>query len=142
VSFTVNLGTSIGQVRILVGDDQEGKGPLPDGANFSDDQIGFFLSQEDNDPGRAAALTCENLATRYSVLVDIAIGPRRESLSQAAKAFREQAVEMRDKYGGGSEGVISVGLIRVDGYSDDKPADQVEQTGSDYSAGDFKYIRP
>lgn len=148
MSFTVNVATLIGKVRVLVGDDKEGAGPLPDGTNFSDDQIKFFLDEEDQSYGAAAALACENLALRYAPLVDTSVGPRRESLSQARKAFAEQAMTLREQFGGGAEGVVSVGLVKVDGYSEDIPADRVtdatasESGLTEFTDDRFTYVTP
>jgi hypothetical protein len=148
MAFTVNVDTLIGKVRLLIGDDKEGAGPLPDGSNFTDEQVLFFLEEEDQSYGAAAAMACENLSTRYAALVDTTVGPRRESLSQATKQFADRASVLRDSFGGGGAGVISAGLVKVDGYSEDIPADAVtdptaaEAGLSEFTEDHFRYILP
>ncbi len=137
MTITTDLSTDLGQLRMELGDDTEGSGILPTGANFSDAQLQLWLDREAGEDAttslmRAVAAVCEALAVRYSRLVDISVGPRRQNLSQIADGYRKRAESLRQQYGGAGEGASSSGVIRVDGFSDDIASDAVESTGSDY----------
>lgn len=56
--------------------------------------------------------------------MDVSVGPRRESLSQVAKAYAEQGKQLRRKHGGSGR-VFVAGVIRADGYSDDVASNDV-----------------
>jgi hypothetical protein len=147
MNFTYDLSSSdtdklnISKVRLEIGDTVLGSGVKPDGSNLLDDEIAIWLDREDDDVMRAVAAACEALARYWAGAADIAVGPRRESLSQIAKGYAERAKELRQIHGGTAEGAFSAGVIRVDGFSDDEPSDAVEATATDYE-GDFRYVRP
>lgn len=135
--FSYDLTTNVGKVRLEIGDTTSGTGVKPDGTNFTDTELEYFLDQEADSVGRATARACEVLARGFSGLVDLAVGPRRESLSQAAKAYMDRAKELRKQYGGGGAGrAYSAGWVRSTGGepSDEEPT---SRTGSvvEYSAG-------
>lgn len=119
MSFTTSLSTDIGLVRMELGDDVFGSGVLPNGSNLSDDQVQALLTREGS-MMRAVAGACELLATRYAGLADLAVGPRRESLSQIGAAYSQRAESLRVRFGepASSAAVWSVGVTRVDGYSE------------------------
>ena len=147
MTFTYDLANAddtivlVSKIRLQVGDTTEDDGVLPDGSNLSDEEIEVLLDQEDDDYLRATAAACELLARHWARVADIAVGPRREALSKVAESWRKQAKDMRARYGYGTGGVFSAGVIRVDGLSDDEASDDVESTGSEYE-GDFYYVRP
>jgi len=125
MAFTYDLATNCGKVRLEIGDTVSGDGVLPSGGNLSDTEIAYFLAQEGDSVGRAAARACEALSRAWARLVDLAVGPRRESLSQAAAAWAEWARTLRSQYGGGPMGAYSAGWLRQDGYGDQaEPSDE------------------
>jgi hypothetical protein len=122
MSFTTSLDSTIGKIRMELGDDSEGRGVLPDGANLSDEQIDQLLVRE-GAMMRALAAACELLALRWAGVADLQVGPRREALSQIGSAYAVRAGSLRARYGFGAEttaaavdGVFSVAPVRVDGY--------------------------
>lgn len=122
--FTYDLTTAVGKIRLEIGDETEGAGAKPDGGNFTDEELEYFYSQESSSVGRATARACEVLARQYARMCDISVGPRRESLSQAAKAFADRAKELRKQYGGGAGAAYSAGWIKKDAYGDSEPSDE------------------
>ncbi len=118
MAFTYVLTTDIGKLRFELGDISAtaGKGVKPDGTYITDEEIQLLLDREGS-VGRATAAACEVLARMYARFVDIAVGPRREALSQASKAYSELAREFRRQYGGGANRAASGGIIRADGYN-------------------------
>src|SRR5690349_4209261 len=129
MTFTNNLATAIGKVRLEIGDDVENSGVRPDGTNLSDEAIQVLLDREEDDEMRAAAAACELLARHWARFADITLGPRRESLSQVAAQYRAQAAELRDQHGYGEGGMFSVGTMRGDGYSSDIASDDLGEDG-------------
>lgn len=129
MAFSYDLTTDVGKLRLEIGDTTTGVGVRPDGTNFTDAELGYFLGQEGAVVGRAAARACEVLARSFAGLVDLSVGPRKESLSQAAKAYAERAVELRRQFGGSAGGAYSAGFVRPGSShtSDGVP------TGNEYS---------
>lgn len=124
-TYVGDLATDLDTVRFYINDKVASSGPLPDGTNFTDEELGGLLSKEGSWE-RAVAGAYEVLAAAYAVLVDFAIGPRKESLSQTSDAFAKQAKDWRSKYGtstGSTSG--SVSTTKMDGYSSDIAADDV-----------------
>lgn len=137
--FSYDLATDIGKLRLELGDASPADGVKPDGSNFTDSELQYFLTQEGT-IHLAVAAVCEVLSRTWSIVSSLAVGSRRESLSDVAKAWSERARELREKYGGGMVPSVA-GVIRVDGFSDDVASDDVEAASSEFS-GDFRYVRP
>lgn len=134
MSFTYDLATNVGKLRLEIGDQAEDSGVRPDGTNFSDEELETILEEEGDVLGRGIARTCEILANAWATFADLTVGPRSERLSQVAARFEKRAAALRMQYGGGSTGATSVGIIRTDGYqstSDPEASDEYDETGSD-----------
>jgi hypothetical protein len=110
--FSYDLTTTVGQLRLEIGDTTYQSGVKPDGSNFSDTELTYFLAQEGAAVGRGTARACEVLARMFAGLVDLAVGPRKESLSQAAQAFSDRAKELRRQFGGAAQGAYAAGWMR------------------------------
>lgn len=132
--FSYDLATNVGKLRLEIGDTTSGSGVKPDGSNFLDAELEYFLDAESGSVGRASARACEVLARSFAGMVDLTVGPRRESLSQAAKAYADRAQELRRQYGGGGGAAYSAGWMRS---SDGHPTDEYPSAGSgnEYTAG-------
>ena len=116
------------KVRFNLHDVTRDSGPLPGGANFSDNEIAALLSIEGTWQ-QAVAAGLEVLAAAWANYADLSVGPRRESLSQIAKRYEDQAKRWRDQYGFTQRvGVAAAGIIKKDGYSDDVASDDVAPT--------------
>lgn len=117
--------SDLDKVRSYVPDKVTGFGPQPDDSNFSDEEIGGFITTEGTWQ-RAVAAIYESLAGSWATLADTTVGPRREEFSGVAERFNQKAKMARDEFGSGinagQSGTIFV--TRVDGYSDDIPADE------------------
>lgn len=110
MAFTNDLSTTIGKFRLLIGDNRENQGIMPDGSNFTDEELQAVLDMVDDDLAAAVAQATAILAKKWSVVSDTQVGPRKESLSQVAKAFERQAASQ--------DGIsFSVGFNRDDGYA-------------------------
>ncbi len=71
MAITTDLSTPVGKVRFEIGDDNDAAvttdaGVKPDGSNYTDDQIKYFLSEASQNFLIAAALACENLRTLWA----------------------------------------------------------------------------
>lgn len=136
MAFTYVLTTSVGKLRLEIGDTTSGSGVKPDGSNFSDAELEYFLDQEGT-VGRATARACEALATAWSTVANLTVGPRKEELGEVAKRFAERAKALRVQFGGASVGASAVGMIRQDGYqsiTDPEASDEIDESGGDVRA--------
>lgn len=126
-TYLGTLATSRDKVRFYLSDTVSGSGPTPSGANLQDAEIDGLIAAEGTWQ-RAVAAGFETLAAAWAHEVDITVGPRHESLSQAAQRYSDLASQWRRNYGVASSGASRVGsraVTRVDGYSDDVPSDEV-----------------
>lgn len=97
MAFNYNLSSSdetiklISKVRFYLGDTVQANGALPDGSNFSDEEILLMLDLADDDPQAATKAFYRPLAARWASYADVTVGPRKEALSQVAKRWQEMA---------------------------------------------------
>lgn len=128
------------KIRLEIGDTIEDDGVLPQGRNFSDEELAVFYDNEGHHVMRAAAAALEAAAARWARFANISIGPRREDLGKVADTLRAQAQAMRRQYGygnaSGAAGLISAGVIRVDGYSNDVASDGADAESGEYAWAD------
>lgn len=124
MSFSYILSTAVGQLRAELGDTSSvaGEGVKPDGSYLTDEELQYLLDREGDDVMLATAAACELLARHCSRLVSMTVGPRSESLSDMAKAWKDRAAELREQYGGPAGATtgnvaFSVGVARADGYA-------------------------
>lgn len=103
-------GDLVSRVRLLIGDTVQSRGPRPDGKNFEDEEILFFLGETDNNPALAAAYAAETLASEWASAANIAVGPRREELGEIAKQWERRAKRLRAMKSGAP--VAHVGRLR------------------------------
>jgi hypothetical protein len=119
-TYAGTLVTDLDYIRFQINDKVASSGPLPTGANFTDEEINGLLTIEGTKQRTVAALF-EMLASTWSRYVDTAIGPRDEKLSKIADSYFKLAKQWRDDYGyGTSASMLYTGFVtRQDGYSDD-----------------------
>ena len=122
-TYTGDLSTDLDKTRFYIQDVTEDDGPRPTRANFSDEEIDG-VNDIVGSWQRTVYVLLQTLAAAWSRYADIAAGPRRESFSQIAKGFRDQA-EQWAKENNIMPGIQVAGVIRVDGYSDDVASDDV-----------------
>jgi hypothetical protein len=94
MTFTYTLTTDLGKVRLEIGDTTSGAGVRPDGSNFSDAEVQYFLDEEGSVAG-AVARACEVLATLWATVANLTVGPRREELGAVAQRYAERAAALR-----------------------------------------------
>ena len=116
MSFSYDVATTVGKVRMWLGDTVSGSGPKPDGTNLSDEEIAALLEQENNHIGRTVAACCEMLANAWASVATIRIGPRSEDFGAVSEGWARRARQLRAQYGGAAM-VFSTSLNRNDGYA-------------------------
>lgn len=87
MAFTYDLTTSRGKVRFKIGDTVKDSGPRPNGSNYSDEEIDYFLT-EAGTVDAAAALAFETLASEWTSY----------SISESEGEVSYDAKEVADKY--------------------------------------------
>lgn len=87
---------AVSRLRLEIGDHVEDAGVMMDGGNFTDEELGYYLAKNNGDQAATVAELCSVLARHWSGAADVAVGPRRESLSQVAKSWAERATQTRD----------------------------------------------
>lgn len=96
------LTAPLNKIRKLIPDKVEGRGPGPEGANFDDDEILDFYTDEGSSINAAVAAALENLASDWA---SFALSERAGEVSFDAKevsdTFADRAAEWRQKPGGG-----------------------------------------
>lgn len=117
MAFYYNLGTDSGRLRLEIGDEVEGKGVKPDGANFSEEELAYFLAQyagEADAVPLAAAYACEVLSrqwSRYAGTLAVGSGEYSEAFRQA-ESYAARATDLRTEYGGGGR-TLKAGVLRL-----------------------------
>ena len=124
MAFTYVLTTSIGQVRLLIPDNDSTSYDLEDA------EITYFLDQVAEYVNGAAVLACGHLARKYAKLVGFTADGATVRYGERAKQFAERAAELAMSSQGG---MSSVTLNRTDGFEDQAASD-------DYSASRVVYI--
>lgn len=104
MAFTYDLTTSLGKVRMELGDSVDasaspGSGVRPNGANFTDAEITYFLTLEGDSVMKATAAACETLSRQWTAAVSITVGPRSEGFDTVAAKWAAQAAALRASYG-------------------------------------------
>jgi hypothetical protein len=115
MSFTYDMSSAIGKLRLQIADRTLGAGPWPDSSNFSDEELTELLAEEGSQ-GRAQAAVAEVLAAAWGTIADISEGPLHISRGKTASSFLTLSERLRLMYGGGFQ-TYSVSFHRADGYS-------------------------
>ena len=122
MSFSYDLTTDIGVVRLELGDTTPDAGVKPDGTNLSNEELQVWLTREGG-VMLAVAAACEALARQWSGVANLTVGPRSEQADTVAAKWSTRASELRGLYGYGDEdaganaGGFSVETKREDEYS-------------------------
>lgn len=116
MTFTYDLATDIGLIRLELDDVEAGAGVRPTGANFTDEELQVWLTREGSVFGAAAA-ACEALARAWSRIASQSVGGRSEQAGAVAEEWRKRAGELRQRSGGGPA-VFAIGTTRDDAYTD------------------------
>jgi hypothetical protein len=116
MTFTNDLTTNQGVVRLNLGDTVENSGPRPDKRNFSDAEIDYLITTETAGNTAATALGFEILANEWAAYT---IAEREGEVSFDAKEVSDQfldiAQEWRSRPDGGTGGrSLSAGVLTLD----------------------------
>lgn len=130
VTYDDTLADDVSKIRFYIQDTVENSGPKQSGGNFNDAEITALLSIEGT-VNRTVAALFDTLASEWSQINDVRIGPRDEKLSQIADKFAARADKWRKEHRI-MPGVKPAPIIKVDGYSDDITSDDVI-TGSEFA---------
>lgn len=123
-TYTGTLASDLDKVRFYIADRSLNNGPRPGANNYTDEELSGLISVEGTWQ-RAIAAAFETLAAEWSDEVNIAVGPRREDLSQVAQYYLKQATIWRNRHGVSTGGAGSRSPTKVDGYSQDIASDEV-----------------
>lgn len=88
-TYSDTLATNADKVRFHLGDTVQDTGPRPDGRNFSDNEIAYFLSEESDKWEAAVAHGFEVLQSEWT---QYALSEREGDVSMSA-------TQVADKYG-------------------------------------------
>lgn len=92
MSFSYDLTSNVGRVRLLVGD------TLSASAKFTDEEIEYFLEAESDNLNLAAALCADSMAARAADNAKSeTIGSYSINQSSQAASWMEMAKRLRDK---------------------------------------------
>lgn len=91
MAFTYDLTTSRGAVRLALNDTVSGTGPRPDGTNFTDAELDYFLTTAGSDVDAAVARACQALALAWANVASITVGPRSEQYGNISAAYAARA---------------------------------------------------
>lgn len=120
MSFTYDLGTEIGYLRLRLGDTAEAR------ARFTDEELDFFLTRHGGDPAKALAEAADTLANRLSYQVDVQSGDQIVRNSQQAAAWAKRAAELTEVADSHGVGVpFAGGISRDDKYNRETDSDRV-----------------
>lgn len=110
MSFSYDLSTDVGIVRLELGDTTEGKGVRPDDGNLSDEELTYWVGREGH-VMRAVAAACEALARMWSSYTTISIGPHSETLSLIQGNWADRAKSLRSLYGNTPDSAASTSFV-------------------------------
>lgn len=99
---------------------------------FADDELDYFLAQESDDILAACLRACYAAARKFARAYDFETDGQRFQRSQMQKAYAALA-EQLEQQGvtlTGSVGVQTVDVTKVDGWSDDIPNQDVNETST------------
>lgn len=117
MSFTYDLSTAIGKLRLLIPDNDA------TAIELQDNEISFFLSERGQNVRAAAADACNWLARKYAKLASFTADGLSVQHGQRAQTFAERAKELAASAQGG---IGSVALTRTDGYSEEAADSEYE----------------
>ena len=119
MAFTYDVSTALGQLRLAIGDTVSGTGPRPAGANYTDAELGVFLTPvtaAGYGYGRAVPQVLRLLANEWTNQANISIGEYSAQYGQIAANYRAAAAAADlaiDNTGAGVTGGISVGTMTL-----------------------------
>jgi len=117
MSFSYDLATNLGQVRLLIPDVDS------TAYDLEDEEITYFLAQVGSNVKAAAVQACNWLARKYAKKVSFNADGLRVDNQQRAAEFAARAKELKAEMMGG---MSAVSLTRSDGYTENATTDDYE----------------
>ena len=111
ISSTDATKLAISKVRLELGDNVANYGVKPDGSNFDDAELQYWITDEGGDITHAVGRACDALAKLWTNVANITVGPRREELGSVAAGWEKRA---RQALPVASTADYSVNVIGVD----------------------------
>jgi len=93
MTFTYDTTTSVGRLRLAIGDTVE------DDAEFTDAELEVLIDVAGSWQA-AAVMGCDSLIAKYAKLVDITLGPRKEALGQIVEHYKTLRAHLAQGVGG------------------------------------------
>jgi len=137
-TYDPDLTTNSDKVRFHIGDTVEDSGPRPSDDNFSDEELDALVSANGTWQ-RAVAAALRVLATEWTRYPSFQADGLRLDRTAIAKGYIDQAATWEKRFGIPVP-VVTAGIIRVDGYSDDITNDDVDVQGE--YGHKFEYVTP
>ena len=136
-----SVASNLARCRSQIRDVTASAGPLPAGSNFTDEEITEYIAQGGTWQ-RAVVLLYDSLAAAWSTEFNFRADGLQADRGQVAAAFEKMAAKWAKQYGRPG-GMVVAAMKRVDAYSDDVEADDVEPGGEFTSDRDylFKILR-
>lgn len=119
MTFTYDVATSLGRVRLEIGDTDS------NAALFSDEEIEVYLTDNNDNVLATAADLCDALATRYALKADTTIGSLSFKWANVSKSFADRAQVLRRR------GLVSAPF-----------AGGISQSAKDNHANDSDRVQP
>lgn len=108
MSFTYTPGSSDAtvkfrnRIRRLIGDTVSGNGPRFDGSNFTDEEIAeVIVETSTTNAYLVGAELLTILASEWTSVANVTVGPRSEQYGDRAREYRAQAAELQAQAGSG-----------------------------------------
>jgi len=112
-SYLDDLDTDRDKVRFWLQDTVNGEGKKPGNANFSDGELDALITLEGSWQ-RAVAAGFETLASAWQSETSFSVFNGSFTRSDAAKGYREMALEWRGRYGEGGNATAELGSKLTD----------------------------
>ena len=119
MAFTYDVSTSLGQLRLEIGDTVLDAGPRPGGANYSDAELNVVLTPiiaAGYTYGRAVPSALRLLANEWSGQASVAVPEYSAQYGAIAENYRKSAADwerITDATGAGVAGGITVGTMTL-----------------------------
>lgn len=132
-TYSPTANTPKDRVRFHLRDTLINKGPLPQDANFTDEEV-LALIEAEGFWQRAVAAGLEALATAWRKYPNLESDQFGLSRSHISRGYADDAAKWREKWGFAGEPdptlyksnqAKSTGYVRVDAWSDDEPVGEV-----------------
>lgn len=115
MTFTYDITTDRGKVRLALGDSVENAGPRPRKTNFSDTEIDYFLTTQSNGINKSVAMGLDVLGNEWlSYSIAEKEGEIDYDAKDLAESFFARAKDLAGTPDDGTIGSLSAGVVTLD----------------------------